>query len=218
MSKWTYNPEIFEAKSLDHAKAIILTPEPGQDTDSRWLRETPYLGQLLGEAMELKPGQLVIDYGCGVGRMAKELIERWDVRVLGVDISREMRSLAPAYVDKSVFSAVSRAMLETLAAGGLRADAAIAVWVLQHCPYPAQDLGLLRGALKPGGRIGVANTNVRLVPTKERVWASDGLNLREMLNANFPLIADGALDPEIVGAFIAERTYWSVHTAGPAET
>lgn len=211
---YTYDARVFEARDLARAKHVILTPEAGQGTEERWARETPYLGGLLGEALELKPGQLVIDYGCGIGRMSKELIGRFGVQVLGVDISQQMRSLAPGYVESSAFSAVSRGMLERMAAAGLRADAAISVWVLQHCLRPQEDLGLLKSALRAGGRIGVVNTRARYVPTREGPFINDDLDLKALLAATFPVTADGRLDVEAVGDHIAERSFWSAHRVG----
>jgi ubiquinone/menaquinone biosynthesis C-methylase UbiE len=213
---YTYDPGVFEAPDLARAKHVILTPEPGQATDERWARETPYLAQLLGEGLALKAGQLVIDYGCGIGRMAKALIERYDVQILGVDISQQMRSLAPAYVGSPAFSVVSRGVLERMAASGLRADAAISVWVLQHCAHPAEDLALLRSALAPGARLGVVNTFTRIVPTREGPFINDDLDMKALLADRFAGLAEGGLDPAVVGDYIAERSYWSMHTALPA--
>jgi len=128
----TYNPNVFAVANLAQAKAIILTDEDGVDSDTRWQAETPYLADLIGQEIAPQPGQLVIDYGCGIGRLAKEMIARFDCFVLGVDISAHMRSLAAAYVESDKFTVCAPAMLDDLAARGLRADAAISVWVLQH--------------------------------------------------------------------------------------
>src|SRR5690349_19235052 len=94
----TYNPLVFDQPDFDAAMAIAITPEDGLSTEHRLEHETPYLSDLIGEQLDLKAGQLVLDYGCGPGRVAKALIERFDVRVLGVDVSVSMRSFAPSYV------------------------------------------------------------------------------------------------------------------------
>jgi len=215
---FTYDPALFEARDLAQARHIILTPEAGQGTDERWATETPYLGQLLGEQLGLRGEQLVIDYGCGIGRMSKELIARFGVRVLGVDISQQMRGMAPGYVGSAAFSVVSRGMLQRMVAAGLRADAAISVWVLQHCAAPAEDIALIRSALTPEAPVGIVNTFARVVPTREGGFISDELDLKALLAAEMPLLAEGALDAAVVGRYIAEATYWSVHRAGPAKT
>jgi SAM-dependent methyltransferase len=83
----TYNPHIFDAIGEGHAKGIILTPEGGARTLERWEIETPYLVNLILNRVNLDRNSLVLDYGCGIGRIAKELIKQTGCHVIGVDIS-----------------------------------------------------------------------------------------------------------------------------------
>ena len=205
----TYNPLVFEQPTTEGAKAIILTPEGGLTTEHRWEHETPYVAGLIGEKLALRPGQLVLDYGCGIGRIAKALIERFDVRVLGVDISQNMRGLAPTYVASPHFSIVSPEMLRTMAAGGLRADAAISIWVLQHCVRPAEDIDLIQSALRPEGKVFVLNNDHRAVPTLEVGWANDELDVREVLASRFAMTDSGRPAPGPLGAHLAAQTFWA---------
>ena len=69
-----YHPDIFEVNDLKSAMEIILTTERGITTQERWEYETPYLVDEIGRAIELDHQSCVIDYGCGVGRIAKGLI------------------------------------------------------------------------------------------------------------------------------------------------
>jgi cyclopropane fatty-acyl-phospholipid synthase-like methyltransferase len=206
----THNPAIFESPDLEAARRIILTSEGDRSTDSRWEQETPYLAELLGRELALGPNSLVVDYGCGVGRMAKALIERFGCVVLGVDSSERMRSLAPSYVESAAFSVVSRRMLQALSSSGLRADAAISVWVLQHCMDPREDIGLLREALKPGAPLGLVNNKGRAVPTVERRWADDGADVRALVAQAFPERFVAELDAAIVGQNVAQGSFWGV--------
>ncbi len=82
----TYNPEIFSVPKLSQAKNIILTAE-SSTTEERWKTETPMLSALIAAQNQIGPDTVVLDYGCGIGRMAKELITRHGCRVIGVDIS-----------------------------------------------------------------------------------------------------------------------------------
>ena len=207
----TYNPLVFEVPTLEDAKQVIVTPQGGLDTDDRWERETPYLARLLGEGLGLKAGQLVVDYGCGVGRLSKALIEMYDCQVLGVDISKQMRAMAPDYVGTSAFSVVSRRMLQVLVQRGLRADAAIGAWVFQHCFNPAEDLALVSESVKSGALVGVVNNASRAVPTVEEGWKSDEIDVRRLLHERFAVVSEGGLDPEIVSPYVAERTYWGLY-------
>ena len=54
-----YDPSIFEQANIDGAKEIILTPENGIPTQTRWESETPWLFSLITK--HLKPGGLVVD-------------------------------------------------------------------------------------------------------------------------------------------------------------
>ena len=72
----TYYPEIFDAHTMGHARAIILTGE-GSTTAERWQVETPWLGDQISSLIEITPDTLLVDYGCGIGRVAKELIARF---------------------------------------------------------------------------------------------------------------------------------------------
>lgn len=211
MANVTYNPDVFNVADADAAKYIILTPEGGRTTDQRWARETPYLTDLLAGTMRLARGQLVVDFGCGIGRIAKELIQRYGCRVLGVDISEGMRGLAPAYVGSPHFSVVSGEMFAALVGGGLQVDAAISVWVLQHCLSPADDVALLVRSLKPGGAFGVVNNLTRVVPVREKLWADDGLDVRKLMGEALIRRDEGDLDPEHVGAMMARHAFWGVY-------
>ena len=65
----TYNPEIFSVPDLLHAKKIILTAE-SSSTEERWKTETPMLAGLIAAHNKIGPDTVVLDYGCGIGRMA----------------------------------------------------------------------------------------------------------------------------------------------------
>jgi len=203
----TYNPNVFAVANMAQAKAIILTDERGVDSDTRWRAETPYLADLIGQEIAPQPGQLVIDYGCGIGRLAKEMIARFDCFVLGVDISAHMRSLAASYVDSDKFTVCAPAMLDELAGRGLRADAAISVWVLQHCFDPDADIDRLRGALIHSARLLVVNNRARAVPTVEKSWVHDGIDIKETLESRFKPLSYGLLDPAHVTQTVTDFSF-----------
>src|ERR1700686_4039348 len=190
--KPSYHPGIFDVADLQNARRVILTPEGGLTTDERWESETPYLAGLVADNLKLSTRSVVLDYGCGIGRLAKELIARCGCRVVGVDISANMRSLAERYVGSDKFSACAPEGLDVL--GEAFADAALAVWVLQHCPQVDQDLERIRRSLKIEGQLFVVNENHRCIPT-DRGWVSDGLDLKQLLLSRFDLDVHGRLDP-----------------------
>jgi SAM-dependent methyltransferase len=208
----TYNPDVFSVGSLADAKAIILTDEEGVDSGTRWESETPYLAELISAEIAPKAEQLVIDYGCGIGRLSKLMIEQFGCTVIGVDISANMRALAASYVGSDRFFACAPAMLDDLLARGVRADAAIAVWVLQHCFAPTEDIERLRAALVHRGRLFVVNNKDRAVPTMESAWVHDGIDIRQALEARFKARRVGTLDPARVGQAVTDFSFTATYT------
>ncbi len=188
-SRPTYRPEIFAKRNIEEAKSIILTPEPGTSTEERWAKETPYLAEELVRSLAPTESSVLLDYGCGIGRLAKELIERTGCTVLGVDIRPEMRIMATSYVGSERFLATSRHGLHALTRSNLRVDHAYSVWVLQHCARPAEDIALLQASLRIGGRCYVTNGHTRCVPT-DKGWASDGVDVAKLLSSCFEMLED----------------------------
>ena len=212
-SEPAYYPGLFDVANVDDAKRIILTPETDRTTEERWRRETPYLIDLAHSHLQLTASSIVIDYGCGIGRLAKELISRYGCRVVGVDISKKMRELAERYVDSDRFLACRPEGLDLF--GAAFADAALAVWVLQHCPQPTDDIHRIKQSLKPGARLFVVNEKGRAIPTKAG-WMSDSLDLRQTLSEQCELADLGRLDETIVTPAVSDRTFWSLYKIAPS--
>ena len=204
----TYNPGVFDVVSMTEARNIILTPEEGLSTDRRWEVETPYLGELLIGELELTSKSLVLDYGCGVGRLAKELIDQVGCSVVGVDISQNMRVFAQRYVASDKFTAVSPAMLDTLVVErGLLFDAGFAVWVLQHCHRVRGDVQRIKEAMRTGGSFLTVNEDHRCVPVVEG-WCDDSVNVAELMGRTFTAKESGCLSPEAVSERLYDTTHW----------
>jgi len=202
----TYDPSIFDVGSLDHAMGVILTPDDKMTTAERWRIETPYLCDLIAEHIEIDEDSIVLDYGCGIGRMARALIERHNCRVVGADISPTMRGLAAVYVNSERFIACHPAMIGSL---GVEFDAAISIWALQHCLVPQSDIATIRESLKDGGAVFVANEPRRFVPVKNRAWLDDGLDIRAALKVQFTELFEGRLDQSICPRQSGEDAfYW----------
>lgn len=204
----TYNSAVFNVNSISAAMQIILTPEDA-GTEARWKTETPYLADLIGQWIEITSQSVLLDYGCGVGRIAKELIARHGCRVIGVDISPSMRALALMYVESDRFFTCPSTMLDALIERGMTFDGALSIWVLQHCLTPTEDIARVWRALRPDGRLFVLNNNYRAVPTTERGWVNDGINLRAELGREFALLAEGKPAREHTSPKIAQETFWA---------
>ena len=219
-----YFPEVFTVSGLQQAREIILTAEgPGADTETRWALETPYVRDLILRQLAPQPGTLLLDYGCGVGRLAKALVQATGCSVIGVDISPSMRALAVEYVGSARFLAVSPEQLDTLVGAGLRADGAIAAWVLQHCPTPAEDIARIRRSLAPGGGCFVLNMLQRAIPALRDgaegggfTWASDGVDVAALLRAAFQVQAEGVPGGPGVPNMADAGAYWMALRAAQA--
>jgi ubiquinone/menaquinone biosynthesis C-methylase UbiE len=215
-----YYPGVFDTPSIEDAKAIILTPEGEEaSTAVRWEKETPYVLELINGALTLTPDMVVLDYGCGIGRMSKAMIDASGCSVIGVDISADMRRLARDYVASDRFVAVSPAECDVLIRGGLTVHAAIAVWVLQHCLVPGDDIARINRVMAADGRVFVLNMPKRAVPAVVQngsnawsfIWAADTIDVGRALTQIFDTVADGEPDksrtPNMAGDVGA---YWMV--------
>jgi SAM-dependent methyltransferase len=198
-----YFPDVYNVADEKSARQIILTNDgEGADTATRWAAETPYLIELFQSTLNLTAHSLVLDYGCGIGRLSKAIIDAFGCSVIGVDASASMRKLAPDYVGSDRFTTVAPAQFDTLVAAGLRVHAAIAVWVLQHCFSPGDDIARIRRSLVPAGSFWVMNMSERAVPAVREgmevhegfCWVSDGIDVPALLRAEFDVVAAGEPD------------------------
>ncbi len=177
-----YQPEIFDVKSIEEAVEIIVTATEGTTAQERWDKETPFLVQDIGNLLEIGPETSVLDFGCGIGRVAKGLIDAFGCRVIGVDFNPSMRRLAPEYVLSERFTVWSPDVLDKMIAKGFRADAALCLWVLQHVLDVQEIIDRVAGVLKPGGLLYVLNSQTRCIPT-DRGWIDDGVDVSTKLRA-----------------------------------
>lgn len=181
-----YDPSTFDVENMDDAKSIILTPELGQSTETRWEKETPFIAEDIGNYFGFRPYNhpVVLDFGCGIGRLSRELVTNHDCTVLGLDISTSMRRLSLEYVDHDNYTPVSRKLFEEMVINGLKVDCCLAVWVLQHSIDVERDLRLIRRALKENGLLYIANNELSVIPTNEG-WHFNGVDIRNILRQEF---------------------------------
>jgi SAM-dependent methyltransferase len=191
MSEETYFPQIFLPKDLQHAKEIILSSDP---TGEKWVWETEYtVDKIIASFNEagrpIEAGNVLIDYGCGIGRIAEALIKKTGCIVVGVDISPGMLGLALTYVNSANFIPCPQKCLPALIGAGMRVSGAFSVWTLQHCLKPDEDLFFIEKAIEPGGLFFVVNKYDRYVPVApENGWArfiDDKANVKDLLQDRF---------------------------------
>jgi SAM-dependent methyltransferase len=180
----TFRSEAYEVATIEQAMALIVTPELGTTTEERWEKETRYLADNINSFLAIRPESCVLDYGCGIGRIAKALIDKFGCRVIGIDTSRSMRQLAPEYVLSERFTIWSPETLDKMIAKGFRADCAICLWVIQHAFDPLDVIGRIDRALAPAGLLYALNSASRCVPTSEG-YSDDGFDVRSALSRVF---------------------------------
>lgn len=208
----TYEPRIFDCRTAEDARAIILMPESGLSTNERWERETAYLTELIDWP---EAARLVIDYGCGIGRMMRGM----QPSVLGVDISASMRAQGEAYVlhdqPRQDRGFVTPAFLERLLERGLRAHGALAVWSLQHVLEPHEAIRQLFNALMPGSPLYVVNRDGRYLPCLEDnrfVWVNDGVDIGAAVESGgFVLVHEQPMPETLCAAGAWFRKYERAH-------
>lgn len=202
-SRLIYDPSVFNKSDLDDARAIVLTAESGVDTQTRWATETPWILGLISK--HIKPSGLVIDYGCGVGRIASGLISN-GYPVIGVDTSPDMRRHATNLIANDRFVAMTPTMLDQLVSLGVRADTVLAVWVLQHCLDLDSEVERIYRSLNKGGIVGIVDMRHRAIPTNQG-WVNDGNSPKEALSKRFNLIQQYAYSPINAPKDLRESAY-----------
>jgi SAM-dependent methyltransferase len=135
----TMRHDCFQPMSFDEGRHHVVGDCNGFSMAERWEAETPAFAEAILRRARLagparKRGCRILDYGCGVGRLAKAMLTRSDsVRVTGVDASEAMLNQARNYVANSRFEAFSPETLHRFH-DPRTFDIACCVYVLQHVP------------------------------------------------------------------------------------
>jgi len=94
-------------------------------------------------------GRVVVDFGCGEGSEAVEVARRGAARVVGVDLRESVLAAARRNAERA--GVADRCRFTT--ATDERADVVLSLDAFEHFADPAGVLRVMRGMLKPDGRV-----------------------------------------------------------------
>jgi ubiquinone/menaquinone biosynthesis C-methylase UbiE len=177
----TYLKQVFDPQTLEHAKNVVLTPDPARP--AKFDEETEFLIEFINRLGIIVPNSLVLDFGCGMGRVARKLVETFGCRVVGTDISEKMLEFARRYAKSEKFTALP-------SYNGSDIDVAIVAFVLQHTEDPKKEIENLYHNLKPGGHVVLLDDGKRFVPSgvdKQGfvIWSDDKVGVEEIMSRYF---------------------------------
>jgi ubiquinone/menaquinone biosynthesis C-methylase UbiE len=181
-----YIKQVFNATNLDMAKDICLSKDvryPNKFED-----ETQFLINFIKEKKIINSKTRVADFGCGIGRVSKELIETFDCNIVGFDISTHMLLLADQYVENpDQFK--GQKYTKELVWKNSKFDLFLASFVLQHSEHPERDINFIYNNLNNDGVLILVNEPERLWPVDVKdgyaVWYDDKINITELVSNKF---------------------------------
>ncbi len=129
--------------------ALMLDEEHWQYSCAYWPEGVETLGEAqtaklahIAAKLAIKPGQKVLDIGCGWGGMSIFLAKHYDVEVTGITLSEEQIDLAKQRVkDAGVADRVSIELVDyrDFAAAGRKFDRIVSVGMFEHVGQPQFD-------------------------------------------------------------------------------
>ena len=128
--------------------------EPGMDLTAAQASKHDLVCRKLG--LHERPGQRLLDVGCGWGSMAIHAACRYDADVVGITISEAQAAVARERVEQAgVSDRVEIRLLDYRLLDGMPFDAISSIGMSEHVGHEKMDeyFGVLRASLAPGGRL-----------------------------------------------------------------
>ena len=195
-----YNPDFFTPIDLADAKRIILGHGVNEDS-SRWEVETNWNKLLFESKNYINKDSLVLDWGCGIGRLSKMIIDTFGCKVVGVDINQKMLDYSKEFVNDDRFSTVLAKDFNTTG----KFTFALSVWALQHSINPDKDLDSIKKSLTDDGAFFVFEETRPVIPiTGDHPWFILKKSNFKTINEKFSLIETGEFPKELE---ISENNY-----------
>lgn len=194
--------KLFLPNTLDEAKEASVGTCNGFNRQTRWEQETPLFAQAILRHKN-PDDRVIVDYGCGPGRIAKELLRISDethlgLQVIGIDNSPKMREIAEKHVNHEHFTAYAPEDWNQIA------DFVYFVYCLQHIPaIEIRDtLQRIYTFLKDTGKLFYCSSDYRMAVRFDGGGFFDdrhlGVDLREELSRLFDKVDDGFTKEELM--------------------
>jgi len=116
-----------------------------------------YESELILSLLDPKPGEMILDAGCGTGVFTLEFLDRGS-QVVGLDISQPMLNLARRNLASLPFQAVRGDMLNLNFQDGYF-DKVVSITALEFIADAKRAIDELFRVTRPGGRVVVATLN-----------------------------------------------------------
>ena len=153
-----YIKQAFDVQSFNQAKHVVLSSDPNDPT--KFERETLFLIEAIKSQVDLNENTTVLDFGCGMGRVAKEIVRRYNSKVIGIDISPSMLMFAKLYTANAdkFLGTHEYNVPESV-------DVALSIFALQHSEDPKKELDNIISNLKINGVFVLLNEHKRMIPS-----------------------------------------------------
>ncbi len=179
---WYYYQRFYPAAHASAAHSRLCERVFGADLCQEGMTDMAALEDLLG-LLDLKPGDHLLDLGCGAGVIAEYISDQTGARVTGLDYS------APAIAVANERTADKRGRL-TFLKGDMNAldlpersfDAAISLDTLYWVADLADTLSQVARTIKPGGQIGIFMLQGRRAGDPPEILEADNTRLAQALS------------------------------------
>jgi len=165
------SPGIENPAAMSDAHVYVHGTDP--EEQRRLSRLNTLINDICLRALAPRPGERFLDLGAGLGQMTRAIARAAGARVLGIERSAEqiaeaMRQAREAGEEHLLELRAGDAMSPPLAAGEWGSfDGAHARFILEHVPDPLAVVRAMVRAVRPGGRIALADDDhdiLRLTP------------------------------------------------------
>lgn len=208
MINYDYDSSFFDPKNLDHAKHIILTSE-NSTSEERWIKETEWTIKTIDAFMNLDSDSLVLDWGCGIGRISKPIIEKYGCNVVGVDLQSQMLSYAKEYVNSDLFHTILRDNIFTELIK-YKFTHVIACWVFQHSNMLQYEIPVIYNSMKMDSQIFLIELNKKAIPNKAGGFYDDKISSKGELEKYFNISAAGKIPIKYTTKKISDMSWWAL--------